>query len=159
MEGGKEEKREKGWFFDDVIVGAAIIVFAISILIQVPGFYGDVMLFPKIVAIVSLVCGVVVAGIGLFRSGNRSEKKGYVGEGICLAVSIFMFLMMTAAEEIGFFTCLFIICFVINQLIAIFCREAAMKSVIRSLALSVVMCGLIYVVFGLLLGILTPGAF
>jgi hypothetical protein len=153
MEEKKTGKADR--FAEDFPVGLAVIAFGISILAQVPGSYGDVMLFPKIAAIVCLACGAFIIGTGFWRPSGR-PRQGFRNELICIAISAFMFVMMTLSGQLGFFACLFIICFAVNQLIALFCREGGMKSLVRSLLASIVMCGLTFAIFRLLLGILTP---
>ncbi len=146
---------KKNWSLDDVIVGAAVIAFGVSILVQVPGSYGDIMLFPKIVAIVCLACGALIVGAGFWKPPG-GENTGFRNELLCIAISAFMFVMMILAGYLGFFACLFLVCFAVNQLIALFCRERGGRSIVRSLAVSIVMTGAIFVIFRLLLGILTP---
>lgn len=155
MEKVDNKTEKKSWSPDDILVGLAVIAFGVSILAQVPGSYGDVMLFPKLVAIVALACGALIIATTFWKPSARA-KKGFRDELYCIAISAFMFAMMAAAEHLGFFACLFVICFVVNQLIAVFCREGGMKSIARSLAVSIVMCGFTFVVFRILLGILTP---
>lgn len=149
-----EKQAQKTGIPDDAIVGAVIVAFAVSVFLQTPGSYADVMLFPKIVAGVSLVCGVLILAFAIIRP--ERSGVGYRSEAVCVAIGAFMFLVMLAAEGLGFFACLFVVCFAINLLISLFCRERGIRSALRSLAVSVVMCGFTFLVFRILLGILTP---
>ncbi len=150
--------KKTGWLTDDLIIGLAIIGFGISILVQVPGTYGDVMLFPTIVAIVCLVSGAIIVGMNFIRP-TTDPTRNFRTEAYCNAISVFLFIMMALAEQLGFFFCLFVICFVINQCIALFCRERGSKSIVRSLVMSIIMCACTFIVFRVLLGILTPEGF
>lgn len=143
------------WFADDVLVGAVIVAFSVSIFVQAIGAPEDMMLFPVIVGAVAMLSGVALAATALLRPGGK-RGGGFRGQLVCTALAVFMFAAMAAAPYLGFFVMLFVICFAVNQLIAFYCREGGVRSVVRSLVSAVVVSGATFVVFRVVLGIFTP---
>lgn len=155
MEETSDKKKPSAFRSEEVIAGTAIVLFSLTIFLQVPGSYGNVMLFPAIVGTVSLVCGLFLALTGFLRPSPRAAEP-FTREWIGAGISAFIFLAMSAAENLGFYSCLLIVCFAINRLIAVFCGERGGRKTASSLLLSVLMTGAVYLVFGVLLGIVTP---
>lgn len=148
-------RMRKSYFTDDVLVALGFIVFGISILFQASESYDDVMLFPQIIGFISIACGVIMCIIHVINP-KCSENQGYGAIIICSILSILMFMVMTLAQTIGFFMCLFIICLAINLSIGKFCKVTIAKNIVRAVVLSVIMSVTVFIVFSALLGILTP---
>lgn len=139
------------------IAGCATFLFFTSTFVQTFGKQTDMLLLPRIISFTGMVAGAGIAIMSLIgKQKQASDESSSRTTCLVLAVTAGIIIAMLLAESMGFFIMLFTLCFGLYVLIKIFCGETGVLHIAKAAVGSLLIIGSLYVVFRLLLRIMTP---
>ena len=138
----------------DFVSGAFMLVFAAVLFSQTMGAEGETMLFPKIVSLISGVCGGATCVTALRRRSEDTGWSRYLWADAALSVLLFVLCLM--AGKLGFYTCMFVVCFAVTGILQMDGRKNLWGSLGRTAMLSLLIMAGMYLIFHVVLSLITP---